>query len=234
MPNVFYGKKINNKIILDEKETYHLKVVRKTPGEEIKVITGDGFVYNAIIESIKKKETILSIQDRISMMEKLTPYLSIYFGMSKWNRTQILLEKLVELRVNEFNVYFGNKSEIKYKNIDKFQKTIIEAAKQTVYASVPCIKLIDFDQIPKENSIVLDFVENNRTLKDFIKSKDKNNPINIIIGPDAGFSKQEKEFFFDNEYQIINLGNTILRFETAAIYTVAAINYEYNRLYQIQ
>lgn len=232
MPNVFYGKKNNDKIFLDEKETSHLKVVRKIPGEEINVITGDGFVYTAIIDSIKKKETILSIKNKTSVMENFTPYLSIYFGMSKWNRTQILLEKLVELRVNEFNVYFGDKSEIKYINLEKFQRTIIEASKQTIYASIPIINMIKFEQIPQENTIVLDFVDNKRTFKDFIKYRDENQKINIVIGPDAGFSKQEKEFFFDNNYLIINLGKAILRFETAAIYAVSAINYEFNRLYQ--
>lgn len=232
MPNVFYGKKNNDKIFLDEKETSHLKVVRKIPGEEINVITGDGFVYTAIIDSIKKKETILSIKDKTSVMENFTPYLSIYFGMSKWDRTQILLEKLVELRVNEFNVYFGDKSEIKYINLEKFQRTIIEASKQTIYASIPIINMIKFEQIPQENTIVLDFVDNKRTFKDFIKYRDENQKINIVIGPDAGFSKQEKEFFFDNNYLIINLGKAILRFETAAIYAVSAINYEFNRLYQ--
>lgn len=232
MPNVFYGKKNNDKIFLDEKETSHLKVVRKIPGEEINVITGDGFVYTAIIDSIKKKETILSIKDKTSVMENFTPYLSIYFGMSKWDRTQILLEKLVELRVNEFNVYCGDKSEIKYINLEKFQRTIIEASKQTIYASIPIINMIKFEQIPQENTIVLDFVDNKRTFKDFIKYRDENQKINIVIGPDAGFSKQEKEFFFDNNYLIINLGKAILRFETAAIYAVSAINYEFNRLYQ--
>lgn len=232
MPNVFYGKKNNDKIFLDEKETSHLKVVRKIPGEEINVITGDGFVYTAIIDSIKKKETILSIKNKTSVMENFTPYLSIYFGMSKWDRTQILLEKLVELRVNEFNVYFGDKSEIKYINLEKFQRTIIEASKQTIYASIPIINMIKFEQIPRENTIVLDFVDNKRTFKDFIKYRDENQKINIVIGPDAGFSKHEKEFFFDNNYLIINLGKAILRFETAAIYAVSAINYEFNRLYQ--
>lgn len=232
MPNVFYGKKNNDKIFLDEKETSHLKVVRKIPGEEINVITGDGFVYTAIIDSIKKKETILSIKNKTYVMENFTPYLSIYFGMSKWDRTQILLEKLVELRVNEFNVYFGDKSEIKYINLEKFQRTIIEASKQTIYASIPIINMIKFEQIPQENTIVLDFVDNKRTFKDFIKYRDENQKINIVIGPDAGFSKQEKEFFFDNNYLIINLGKAILRFETAAIYAVSAINYEFNRLYQ--
>jgi len=232
MPNVFYGKKNNDKILLDEKETSHLKVVRKVPGEEINVITGDGFVYTAIIESIKKKETILSIKDKTSVMEKFTPYLSIYFGMSKWDRTQILLEKLVELRVNEFNVYCGDKSEIKYINLEKFQRTIIEASKQTIYASIPPINIIKFEQIPQVNTIVLDFVDNKRTFKDFIKYSDENQKINIVIGPDVGFSKREKEFFFDDNYLIINLGEAILRFETAAIYAVSAINYEFNRLYQ--
>ncbi len=43
---------------------------------------------------------------------------------------------------------------------------------------------------------------------------------------------KKKNSFFDNNYLIINLGKAILRFETAAIYAVSAINYEFNRLYQ--
>ncbi|HOB15633.1 MAG TPA: 16S rRNA (uracil(1498)-N(3))-methyltransferase [Defluviitoga sp.] len=233
MPNVFYGKKSNSKIILDKKETSHLKVIRKAPGEEIKVITGDGYIYNATIESIGKKETILSIKDKILSKENYVPYLSVYFGMSRWDRTQVLLEKMVELRVNEFNVYFAEKSEIKYTNLEKFQKTIIEASKQSVYASIPKIELINFEDLPKEDSLVLDFIDNKMTLRDFMKIRARNIPINIIVGPDFGFSKREKDFFVENKFEIINLGSTILRFETAAIYTVGAINYEFNRLYQI-
>ena len=161
------------------------------------------------------------------------PYLSVYFGMSRWDRTQVLLEKMVELRVNEFNVYFAEKSEIKYTNLEKFQKTIIEASKQSVYSSIPKIELINFEDLPKEDSLVLDFIDNKMTLRDFMKIRARNNPINIIVGPDFGFSKREKDFFVENKFEIINLGSTILRFETAAIYTVGAINYEFNRLYQI-
>ena len=46
----------------------------------------------------------------------------------------------------------------------------------------------------------------------------------IIIGPEGGFTKEEIKFAKKNEFISVSLGNSTLRTETAAIYTVSAIN----------
>ncbi|PNR92570.1 16S rRNA (uracil(1498)-N(3))-methyltransferase [Petrotoga sp. 9PWA.NaAc.5.4] len=232
MPNVFYGIKENNNIILDERETAHLKVLRKIEGDLIKAITGDEFLYYAKIQKLNKKKTISQIVKQEYLNENYNPYISIYFGMSKWDRTHLLLEKLVELRVNEFNVFKAEKSETNYKSLEKFQRTIIEACKQTVYAKIPSIKIVNIEDIPKENTIILDLIDNKTSLKTFLqslKTKAIKN-INVVLGPDTGFSENEKDFFITNNFEIINLGKSILRFETSAIYVVTALNYEFDRL----
>jgi 16S rRNA (uracil1498-N3)-methyltransferase len=74
---------------------------------------------------------------------------------------------------------------------------------------------------------LLDF-EQNIDFKTAIESiKDQ---VNILIGPDLGFSKNEKEFFKENKFDIVSPGDTIMRFETAAIYTLSTINFIKNRL----
>lgn len=231
MPNAFYGKKTNEIIILDEEETSHLKVMRKKTDELIQVITGDGFLYKAKINKIGKKQTTLEILDEEDKNESYEPYISIYFGMSKWNRTQILLEKLVELRVNQFYVFRGEKSDIMYKNLIKFQKAIIEACKQTIYPVIPQIDFTTIENISKQNTIILDLIEKRKDIKSFLKENKKPKNINIVIGPDSGFSENEKEYFCSKGFEIINLGNSIFRFETSAIYTASIINYEFDRLH---
>ncbi|MDK2906564.1 hypothetical protein X928_06410 [Petrotoga miotherma DSM 10691] len=231
MPNTFYGKKINEEIILNKEETAHIKITKKVEGEIIKVITGDGFIYTATIVKIGKKETILEIIDKEKPQENYKPYVSVYLGMSKWDRMHLLLEKMVELRANTFYLYRGEKSDINYKNLNKFQRSIIGTSKQTVFAHIPQINFVKFKEIPKKDTLVLDLDGKNDNLRKVLKELKGSQKINLVVGPEYGFSKREKEFFATNEFKTVNLGKSIFRFETSVIYAMSIINYEYNRLF---
>jgi len=231
MPNAFYGKKVNEEIILNEEETAHIKTTRKVEGEKIKVITGDGLLYTATILKIGKKETILEIIDKEEQQEDYKPHVSVYLGMSKWDRMHLLLEKMVELRANSFYLYSGEKSDINYKNLNKFQKAIIETSKQTVFANIPQINFVKFEEIPQKETLVLDLDEKNDNLGKVLKELKGSQKINLVVGSEYGFSKREKEFFATNEFKTVNLGKSIFRFETSVIYAMSIINYEFNRLF---
>jgi len=227
MPNYFFGIKKESNIILEKDETSHLKVVKKEIGDTIDVLIGDGFFYKAIIEKIGKKETILKISKKIKDNSKYKPEISLFLGMSKWDRMRLIIEKSIELRVQKIYIFKGQKSHQKYKNLDKFYKVIIESLKQTGYSKIPELKFIELENIPKINSLVLDFEANNEFKKSIEKLREN---INRLIGPDVGFTNEEKLFFNNNEFKIISPGNTIMRFETAAIYTLSAINFINDRL----
>jgi 16S rRNA (uracil1498-N3)-methyltransferase len=230
MPNTFYGKKVNEEIILNEDETAHIKTTRKVEGEKTKVITGDGLLYTATIVKIGKKETILEIIDKEEQQDYKPP-ISVYLGMSKWDRMHLLLEKMVELRANSFYLYRGEKSDINYKNLNKFQRAIIETSKQTVFANIPQINFVKFEEIPKKETLVLDLDGKNDNLGKVLKGLKSSQKINLVVGSEYGFSKREKEFFTINEFKTVNLGKSIFRFETSVIYAMSIINYEYNRLF---
>jgi 16S rRNA (uracil1498-N3)-methyltransferase len=54
--------------------------------------------------------------------------------------------------------------------------------------------------------------------------KNKNNNINLFIGPEGGFLSDELFLAEQNSFLIMNLGSTILRAETAAIVSSFLIN----------
>jgi len=227
MPNAFYGKLKNNSIYLDKNETAHLKIVRKNIGDKVDIFTGDGCIYTCVIESIKKNESILSIVNTTKVEQKFNPKIHLYVGMSKWEKMREVLEKSVELRVTSINVFKGKKSQLNYKNKEKFEKIIIEACKQSYLPLFPNLNFIELQKIPKTNSIVFDF---NTTYNFKNEIKCINKETNLIFGPDMGFSNEEKDFFYEKNFKIINLGNTVFRIETAVTYVLSAINYEFNRL----
>jgi 16S rRNA (uracil1498-N3)-methyltransferase len=138
---------------------------------------------------------------------------------------------MVELRANSFYLYRGEKSDINYKNLNKFQRVIIETSKQTVFANIPQINFVQFEEIPKKDTIVMDLDGKNDNVGKVLKELKGSQRINLVVGPEYGFSKREKNFFSTNEFKIVNLGKSIFRFETSAIYAMSIINYEYNRLF---
>ncbi|SHE77986.1 16S rRNA (uracil1498-N3)-methyltransferase [Marinitoga hydrogenitolerans DSM 16785] len=229
MPNAFYGTVKNETIILDKNETSHIKIVRFHENDEIKVYDGNGNIYYCKIDKIKKNETICQIVKKVCFEKIYKPQINFYIGASKFDRMKLLIEKLVELRVNNIYIFHGQKSQLKFKNLEKFKRTIIESSKQSEYPIFPKVELIKFEKLNSiKNPFILDL-----TAKSDINFalKQLNNPeiISIILGPDMGFSNDELSKL-PSLYRI-NLGNSIMRFETAGIYILSILNYYFNRLY---
>ncbi|WP_129409393.1 16S rRNA (uracil(1498)-N(3))-methyltransferase [Marinitoga lauensis] len=230
MPNIFYGKFLNEKIFLDKNETAHLKIVRLKENDEIKVFDGTGNIFLCKIEKIKKNETICEIIEIKRYTKTFKPQIDFYIGASKFDRMKILIEKLVELRVNNIFIYSGQKSQLKFKSLEKFKKTIIESSKQSENYLFPKIDFFKFENFKDiKNPIILDLTAQN-TLKNILNTLNQPEIVSVILGPDMGFSKNELNNI-PNHFHRINLGNTIMRFETAGIYTMSILNYYYNRLY---
>ena len=55
----------------------------------------------------------------------------------------------------------------------------------------------------------------------------ENENILLIIGPEGGFSAAEFQFFKDNNFPMLTLGDLILKAETAVIMTLGNVVYEY-------
>jgi 16S rRNA (uracil1498-N3)-methyltransferase len=191
------------------------------------VITGDGYLYKAKIKEINKKNSSLEIIEKSKSKNEYQPKIHLILGMSKWDRMRLIIEKAVELRVQNISIFKGDKSNQSYQNKDKFKKIIVETLKQTGYPSIPEFDFTDLKNISNNRSLVLDFEENIEFKKAIESIEDK---VNIIIGPDSGFSYNEKNYIKENKFNIISPGKTIMRFETAAIYTLSAINFTKNRL----
>jgi 16S rRNA (uracil1498-N3)-methyltransferase len=47
--------------------------------------------------------------------------------------------------------------------------------------------------------------------------------VNLLIGPEGGFSEKEIEYILGLGFSAVSLGETVLRVETAALYAAAAV-----------
>ena len=77
----------------------------------------------------------------------------------------------------------------------------------------------------KDKFVVVAYENRGYSLREVL-TKNNPNEINIVIGPEGGFSEEEIEKLKSISAHIVNLGNRILRTETAAMALTAMIQYE--------
>jgi 16S rRNA (uracil1498-N3)-methyltransferase len=215
MPHLFYGTPRNGEIVFDEREAHHMRVVRLKEGETVETTDGEGFSYTCVLTRLKKSEAVAKILKIEKKEEEPSEKLKVIVPVGRWERTRLLIEKCVELGVDEILLHRFERSQHDI-SLEKSLLVVREAAKQCRRYLFPKVKMVedlDFD----EKTITLDPDGSINLLE-----MDVSGSITIVVGPEGGFSEREKELLKQRTI-LVNLGKKILRFETAAILTVGYI-----------
>ena len=243
----------NKKVtIKSESENYHhlIKSLRIKRNEYVLcsvVPFSSSFDYRAVVNDIKDDSITLVVEESVEGNE-LPANIHLYQGISKYDKLEFVIEKAVELGANTITPisteYCVAKIDDKKaeKKIDRFNKISKSAAEQSKRHIIPEIKEpIEFKKMILELSNkkgfnllfyenALGITETKKILSKIIESvrngKDKNIDINVIIGPEGGFSEKEIEMAKNANIDILSLGNRILRTETAAITALSILMYD--------
>ncbi|WP_027879061.1 16S rRNA (uracil(1498)-N(3))-methyltransferase [Mesoflavibacter zeaxanthinifaciens] len=231
---LFYNSDIseqNNTFTFPKDESRHIvKVLRKKVGDILYITNGNGFLFTAKITIADQKNCVVSIEN--SEFKKPTDYkLHLAVAPTKMNdRYEWFLEKATEIGITSITPIFCDHSERKNVKLDRFEKILQSAMKQSLHLYLPTLNQpISFkDYINQGFSGDLFIAHCEETDKKSLKSEIKpNTEITILIGPEGDFSVNEIETAIKNKFIPVTLGNTRLRTETAAIvacHSVAFIN----------
>ena len=210
--------------ILNKTESNHaIRVLRMKVGNEIALLDGVGTGYNGKIQSVNKLVTGEILQTFPNLGENeyqiiLAP------ALIKRDRFESILEKATELGVSEICPVLMDRRVKNKLNIDRCQKLIQSASKQTMRSKFPKIyPPKSFDDILKlEGQKICAMIGETKQLSKLNLKKE--NPIVVIIGPEGDFSKNEIELMNRSDVQFYNLGNRRLRSETAALNSLSVLN----------
>lgn len=225
-PRIFLNAALaeNADITLEKEQTHYFKnVLRKKQGDSLRVFNGKDGEYLATIKEQGKKATIIELGQQIRSQPGITAKLSLYFSPIKNTRLATLIEKAVELGVTDLYPVITKHTEKRFLNMERVGRQIIEAAEQCERLDLPL-----FHESQKFNSFVgaLDRLvlvalerEDAPSLKDISAYK---SDLAFLIGPEGGFTEEEVHTIETTNYLIpVNLGENILRSETAAIAALA-------------
>ena len=160
----------------------------------------------------------------------------LFFGILKGSKIDFVFQKCTEIGVYEFFPVEMDRSIVKTQGkeknkVDRWQKIVEEAAKQSKRDFVPNVNtILDSNEMIEllkgQSSIIIPYeLEGKTSLKEVLKNND-DDIINLIIGPEGGFSEREIAELTAIGGMTITLGKRILRGETASVVTAANIIYE--------
>lgn len=224
----FYSPDIETDPMLPESDSQHaVRVLRMKEGDELEITDGKGYIYKcrminahhkrAMVEIIEKTASPLCWKQNITIAVAPTKHL---------DRMEWLVEKLVEIGVNDIvpiKCRFSERKEIK---TERLEKIAVSAMKQSLKAVMPYIH----DMMPFEKAIIdfksrqnfIAFCAEDIPKVPFAKAYQPGQDTTILIGPEGDFSSQEVENAFAIDYKPVTLGDNRLRTETAALYSCSA------------
>ena len=215
----------------DKEESKHIvKVLRKKESDTIFITNGLGFLFESeIILASEKKCEVKITKETFQEPDKF--YTHIAVAPTKMNdRLEWFLEKATEIGIHEITPIICDHSERKVYKIDRAEKIIQAAMKQSLHYYIPKInEPISFSQFVKSNIGGQKFIAHceETDKKSFKNEVKKDEKVTILIGPEGDFSTKEINLAIENEFIPVTLGNTRLRTETAALvacHTIALIN----------
>lgn len=222
---------------LEPEIVYQLtKVLRASPGDKITLLpvsqNAPFYEFEYIVETAQKKDVVLRFSAKRTNENELPFGLGLILCVpNKPDKLELILQKAVELGVNRITLVEGDFSQMRHNlRADRLEKIIIEAAEQSERAIVP--ELVIAGKLGKyleslsaerrENIFVAmermdgDKGEGLAELKNK-KSALADSVLQILVGPEGGFSEAEKNLIGSLGLHCFSLGKRILRMETAAI-----------------
>jgi len=233
---LFYNPTItedSKELLFDKEESRHIfKVLRKKEGDQLMLTNGKGFFFKVELLQSNPKHCVAKVIS-VESKKPLPYYLHLAVAPTKLNdRYEWFLEKATEIGISEITPIICEHSERKVIKIERFEKKIQSAMKQSLHAYLPKVnKAITFkkflkNQAGNSNQKLIAHCEetDKKTLKNVLKP---NQNITLLIGPEGDFSVKEILLALEGDFIPVSLGNTRLRTETAAIvacHSVAFIN----------
>ncbi|TQR19275.1 16S rRNA (uracil(1498)-N(3))-methyltransferase [Psychrobacillus vulpis] len=233
----------NNMITITGEDAHHMiQVMRMSPGDHVYVVSSNNTYTMEIVEG-SSKSVLLQVIEMHEHSNEMPIKISIVCGLPKGDKLELITQKATELGMHTLYPFEAKRSIVKWdkqkneKKLARLQKIAKEAAEQSHRSFIPHIhnpiSLTELLEIAKTYDVK--FVADEEDAKSTIRKKfaeqlkkvyDKQS-ILIVFGPEGGLDRSEIQLLKENEFQPISLGPRILRTETAPLYALAAVSYEY-------
>lgn len=234
-------------IELEDDFFHHMKhVMRFKPETQVFLSDPNGYSVIAEITHFTATSVWLKWVADEEGTSELPVDITIVCGLSKGDKLELVVQKATELGVNtiipfasQYSVVKWDKNKMKKKQV-RFQRIAQEAAEQSHRQQIPTVEetmqlneLIEFSKDYTHKLVAYEEAAKDNELGNFaktLKSMQAGDRLMIVFGPEGGLSPNEITQFQEQGFSLCGLGPRIMRTETAPLYALAAISYQFELL----
>jgi 16S rRNA (uracil1498-N3)-methyltransferase len=208
-------------ILTLDQSRYLTSVMRQAIGAQVLLFNGRHGEWTATLTETGKRGSLLKVDEQVRPMA-LGPDLDLIIALVKRGRVETIVEKAAELGVRRVRLTVTRRTNVDFVKLGRLDAIAMEAAEQTGRLDVPTVedpeKLADIldGWDPARTLVFCD--EGGDALPAFQALAGSQAPAAILIGPEGGFSPEERERLRSLPFVTpVSLGPRILRADTAAI-----------------
>lgn len=231
MQQYFGVKKDGKKLILNSEDFNHIKNVMRMKENDKVIVNYDGISY---ICSLNKD--LLSCEiDSVFKQSNDKGRIIAYVPLLQEEKMSLVLQKGTELGVDEFVVVYFEHCKFKLpkkdyeKKLLRWNKIVKEASEQSYRVNKVIVReIIGIDQIVLNTNvnILCSLVKNNvKHISDILNTKNCNDTISLVFGPEGGFTNKEEEKLISKGFIRTSLGPNVLRTETVIMFIMSIVMY---------
>ncbi|HUI09912.1 MAG TPA: 16S rRNA (uracil(1498)-N(3))-methyltransferase [Bacteroidota bacterium] len=214
-------------LTIDGEEFSHLThVMRLREGDALRVVDGEGHAYDAVLETIGRREARCRISAAHDRLHEPSLDLTLAAGMLKNpSRFDYLVEKSVELGVSRIIPLLTERTIPRQGKTERWQKLCVAAMKQSGRCVLPRVERPHlFGDFLTACSAALKLIPHQEAARPFDAALiGDSGGVALCIGPEGGFSNAEIDAARGAGFRPVSLGTRRLRAETAAVAACALV-----------
>ena len=222
---------------LNKTESRHaIKVLRLKTGNHAQVFNAKLKEFIVEIKEIQGQVlTYCPIKELTNITDPVAK-VTLAFALAKGDKFEWVIQKATELGVAKIIPFTCKRSvpvihdkQKELKKLERWNSIILAAVKQCGRRSIPELSTIQslitlFENAESEsNKLFLFENESKLKLNDYLRQSTFKSETIIIVGPEGGFTEEEKTLADKQDWHCLSLGTRILRCETAAICAVSLV-----------
>ncbi|WP_066049828.1 16S rRNA (uracil(1498)-N(3))-methyltransferase [Robertmurraya korlensis] len=247
MQRYFVDQTTEGRFVITGDDFRHIvKVMRLKISDQIICTTSRGEGAICQIAEITDEQVVADVVQWEERSSELPVRVTIASGLPKADKLEWIIQKGTELGAYSFVPVATARSVVKWdekkaeKKVDRWQKIAKEAAEQSHRRIVPSVatpvnlsglislskdytyKLVAYEEEAKQGE--------RSTLARTLQGMKNEDSVLIVFGPEGGLTESEVELLSKEGFESCGLGPRILRTETAPLYVLSVISYQFELL----
>jgi 16S rRNA (uracil1498-N3)-methyltransferase len=224
--------------VLEGAEARHLsQVLRIRSGESITVFDGCGRRAAAEVLSVARDRVALRL-GAVHTGPAAQPAITLAQAIPKGKHMDLIIQKAVELGIAAIQPLVTRHTVVHPGDAksDKWRRNILEACKQCGQDRLPVIaEPLAFEAwvgTQTENGgglkLIASLAPGARPLREVLRARPGTVAVTLLVGPEGDFSPDETQSALAAGFLGVSLGSIVLRVETAALFCLSALRYEFS------